>query len=275
MNRTRSFLSATALALCFSAILPAGVMASNTSKTARSVVKTTTITVTAGKPSELGFKLSKFSAIPAGTVIFKVKNAGKIPHSFEICSKPSSGTANKCTGKTTPLLQPGKSATLTVKFTKTGKYEYLCTVPGHAGAGMKGLIGIGVTVAAPKPKAATTTTTTATSTTTTAGSTTTTPKSTTCASPVNTTLNVAMIDFAFTLSSGTIPCGTVTIIETNNGGTGHNFDIQGVSGADLPVINPGASATATATIAPGKYTYSCDVTGHVELGMIGSLTVTG
>ena len=37
------------------------------------------------------------------------------------------------------MLQPGDSAKLTVKFTKAGNYSYVCTVPGHAAAGMKGV----------------------------------------------------------------------------------------------------------------------------------------
>jgi len=41
-----------------------------------------------------------------------------------------------------------------VKLTKSGKYEYLCAVPGHAAAGMKGLIGIGVAVTAAPAKTA-------------------------------------------------------------------------------------------------------------------------
>ena len=40
----------------------------------------------------------------------------------------------------TPLVDPGTSHSLTVTFTKVGKYEYLCTVPGHAAAGMRGLL---------------------------------------------------------------------------------------------------------------------------------------
>src|SRR4051812_3018696 len=62
------------------------------------IVKTT-ITVTMGKPSEFAFKLSKRSA-PAGTVVLKVVNRGKVPHTFEICSS-SKGTikANACKGK--------------------------------------------------------------------------------------------------------------------------------------------------------------------------------
>jgi uncharacterized cupredoxin-like copper-binding protein len=84
--------------------------------------KTTTITV---KATEFKFALSKTSA-PKGTVIFKVTNKGQVDHDFKI------------NGKKTKLLAPGKSASLTVKFQKTGKFPYLCTVPGHAASGMKG-----------------------------------------------------------------------------------------------------------------------------------------
>ena len=37
------------------------------------------------------------------------------------------------------MLQPGKSARLTVTFLKKGRFPYLCTVPGRAAAGMKGV----------------------------------------------------------------------------------------------------------------------------------------
>ena len=48
----------------------------------------TTITVTAGKPSELAFKLSKTSMVKPGTITFKVTNQGVAFHNFRICSKP-------------------------------------------------------------------------------------------------------------------------------------------------------------------------------------------
>jgi len=84
---------------------------------------TTTITVKAG---EFFFKFSKTSIPKPGTVVFSVKNTGHLAHDLKIA------------GKKTPLIQPGKSATLKAVFTKAGKFTYLCTVPGHAALGMKG-----------------------------------------------------------------------------------------------------------------------------------------
>jgi uncharacterized cupredoxin-like copper-binding protein len=86
----------------------------------------TTISVTAGKPSEYKFTLSK-SSVKHGTVTFRVVNKGKIPHDFSIA------------GKKTKILSPGKSATLTVTL-KKGRSAYKCTVTGHAAAGMKGTL---------------------------------------------------------------------------------------------------------------------------------------
>lgn len=86
----------------------------------------TTVTVTAGKPSELRFTLSKRS-VPAGIVTFKVTNKGTATHDFKIA------------GKKTKLLAAGKTATLRVTL-KKGKAAFLCTVPGHAAAGMKGTL---------------------------------------------------------------------------------------------------------------------------------------
>jgi uncharacterized cupredoxin-like copper-binding protein len=81
------------------------------------------VTVTA---SEFKFKLSKAS-VPHGSVTFTLMNRGKLPHDFKIA------------GKKTALVKPGKSAQLTVTL-KAGKSAYLCTVPGHAAAGMKGTL---------------------------------------------------------------------------------------------------------------------------------------
>jgi uncharacterized cupredoxin-like copper-binding protein len=85
----------------------------------------TAVTVTAGKPSELKFTLSKKTAVK-GVVSFAVTNKGKLAHDFKIA------------GKKTKLLKAGTRATLTVTIAKPGKYQFLCTVKGHADGGMKG-----------------------------------------------------------------------------------------------------------------------------------------
>jgi len=89
---------------------------------------TTTVKVTIGKPTEFHFQLSSSSVAKPGTVSFAVTNKGTLAHNFKI------------DGKKTPTLAPGKSTTLTVTFKKAGRYPYLCTIPGHAAAGMKGTL---------------------------------------------------------------------------------------------------------------------------------------
>jgi uncharacterized cupredoxin-like copper-binding protein len=86
----------------------------------------TTVTVTAGKPSEFRFTLSRKS-VKAGKVTFKIVNKGHLSHDFNIG------------GKTSHMVKPGKSTTLTVTL-KKGNRPYKCTVPGHAAAGMKGTL---------------------------------------------------------------------------------------------------------------------------------------
>lgn len=102
---------------------PLAVLAAETGTTA---AQATTITVTAGKPTEFHFTLSKKST-PKGSVTFKITNKGKLSHDFKIA------------GKRSPMVKPGRTATLKVTL-KPGKIKYECTVPGHAAAGMKGTL---------------------------------------------------------------------------------------------------------------------------------------
>jgi uncharacterized cupredoxin-like copper-binding protein len=88
--------------------------------------KATTVKVTAGKPSEFHFTLSTSKLAKPGAVTFQVTNKGALAHDFKI------------DGKKTALISPGKTVKLSVTFKKAGKYPYLCTVTGHAAAGMKG-----------------------------------------------------------------------------------------------------------------------------------------
>ena len=84
------------------------------------------VNVTAGKPCELRFTLSK-KTVAKGKVTFKVVNKGVLDHDLKIG------------GKKTAILKTGKSATLTVTL-KAGKSPFLCTVAGHAAGGMKGTL---------------------------------------------------------------------------------------------------------------------------------------
>jgi uncharacterized cupredoxin-like copper-binding protein len=120
MARYRFAVAAVALSAGLLWAFPAG--ATHGSRTAVSAVN-----VTEGKPAEFRFTLSK-KTVPKGTVNFLVVNKGALPHDFKI------------NGHKTKLLSPGQAQTLKVTFLKAGKYPYLCTVTGHAAAGMKGIL---------------------------------------------------------------------------------------------------------------------------------------
>ena len=108
------------------AVLASAVVALAIALPASAAPSATVVNVTAGKPSELKFTVSK-KTVTKGKVTFKVTNKGALEHDFKIG------------GKVTPKLKPGKTVSLTVTL-KKGKAPYLCTIPGHAAAGMKGVI---------------------------------------------------------------------------------------------------------------------------------------
>jgi len=117
---TRSIFTLSAVAVAALALVPLATARSNRQTRAAA----TTIQVKGG---EFFFKLSAKSIAKPGKVTFVFKNVGHVMHDFKI------------NGKKTPLIQPGKTAKLVVTFTKKKRYTYLCTVPGHAAAGMKGV----------------------------------------------------------------------------------------------------------------------------------------
>jgi uncharacterized cupredoxin-like copper-binding protein len=214
-----------------------------------SSAKTVTIKVTA---TEFKFVLSRRSVPKGTTVIFKVTNKGKLEHDFKI------------NGKKTKLLKPGQSTTLKVVFKKKGKLGYVCTVAGHAAAGMKGVFGVSVT-----PPKITTTQPTATTTTTTTGTTTTTP--TACTSPT-TTVNVSMVEYRFILDKQSVPAGCIQFNIKNDGQVVHNFALVGIKAGNI--ISPGVTDTFSVQLSAGSKNYTCDVPFHDSFGMNGALAVT-
>ena len=67
---------------------------------------------------------------PAGVPLtFEVTNAGSVPHDFSITDVGA-----------TPVLQAGETATLEAGPLEAGEHDVICTVPGHAGAGMRAVL---------------------------------------------------------------------------------------------------------------------------------------
>jgi uncharacterized cupredoxin-like copper-binding protein len=243
--RMKRVAGVTAFATLALAGVLAGVFLPSGEASTKAADATTRVTV---KASEFKYVFSK-RRVPTGTVIFTVINKGKISHDFKI------------KGKKTKSLLPGKSAKLTIKFTKKGQYAFLCTLFGHAKAGMKGKFAV-----ATAPVKTTTTKTT------TPPPPTTAPPPTGTVGNANTTIQVGMFEYGYTLSQAAAPSGQVTFVIKNNGSEVHNFTVQGVKVGTL--LNPGASETYTVALPPRGYQYVCDVPFHIDRGMLGSLSVT-
>ena len=79
---------------------------------------------------EYYFKPTDITVKAGSPVTFVVHNAGKILHNLSITEL----------NKATPNIDPGGTQNLQITFDKTGTYNFLCTVPGHADSGMKGKI---------------------------------------------------------------------------------------------------------------------------------------
>ena len=94
---------------------------------------TATLAGTGAQVSLTEYKLdpSAVTVSPGGSIL--VTNNGSIVHSLEIV-----GTSYK-----TKDLNPGESATLSLKGLKEGSYAMQCGIPGHAQLGMKGTLTVG------------------------------------------------------------------------------------------------------------------------------------
>jgi plastocyanin len=74
----------------------------------------------------------------------------------------------------------------------------------------------------------------------------------------------------FTASKASAPAGKVTIDFANTSGVPHNIAIDGKGKTP---ITPNGKGSFTATYAPGTYKFYCQVPGHEQAGMKGTLTV--
>lgn len=78
--------------------------------------------------TEFKFTLKPKTVRKGVAVVFTATNRGRVAHDFRIG------------GKKTALVAAGRRGTLRVTFKKAGRYAYICTLPSHAIAGMKGVL---------------------------------------------------------------------------------------------------------------------------------------
>jgi plastocyanin len=84
------------------------------------------------------------------------------------------------------------------------------------------------------------------------------------------TSEVAMSEFAFDPSELLVPEGAVLTL-VNEGAVVHNMSVDGTASE---MVDAGAEGELDlAGVAPGTYEFRCDVAGHAEAGMVGSITI--
>jgi nitrite reductase (NO-forming) len=85
-------------------------------------------------------------------------------------------------------------------------------------------------------------------------------------------VTVTLLDIRFDPKELTIPANTdVTVTLTNDGVAPHNFSIDRLN-IDEDVAS-GETKTVTINAPAGEYEFYCDIPGHREAGMVGTLTV--
>ncbi|MGD9712591.1 MAG: cupredoxin domain-containing protein, partial [Thermomicrobiales bacterium] len=141
-------------------------------------------------------------------------------------------------------IAPGETRYVVINA-PAGEYEYYCDIPGHREAGMTGTL----TVGAPATPA-------------------TTPEADTGEATV-----ILALDIYFDPRAMEIPADTeVTLELRNEGAAPHNFTIYALEiSVDLA---PGETKQAVLNAPAGTYEYFCNIPGHREAGMVGTLTVT-
>lgn len=94
--------------------------------------------------------------------------------------------------------------------------------------------------------------------------------------PTPSTVQIKASEFRFTPKDVTIKPGEVIFSIRNEGEIEHNFVIEDAAGkkvAGIASILPGKTDQLRVTLRSGKYAILCDLPGHKDAGMRGTLTV--
>lgn len=183
-------------------------------------------------------------------VTLLIPNLGAAPHNFSIDAL-----------KISVDIAPGETKEVKIKA-PAGTYEFYCNVPGHKEAGM-----VGTLVARPMSSADTAATVNENAAVDEAQA------SAEAQGQVPAEASAQIVtafDIYFEPKEVTIPANTdVTFTLPNDGVSAHDFSIDelGISVA-LP---PGETQTVVVNAPPGTYQYYCNVPGHKEAGMVGTL----
>jgi uncharacterized cupredoxin-like copper-binding protein len=209
--------------------------------------------------------------IPANTdVTVNLPNEGAAPHNFSIDALGIDVD-----------IAPGATEQVVINA-PAGEYEFYCNVPGHKEAGMVGTLIVSEDAAAAPAGAATPAAAPAEAPpgTPAAQEVAATPLApVAAASPANVesaasqTFDMVAYDIYFEPKEVTIPANTdVTFMIANEGVAPHNFSIDELGiDIDLPV---GATEEVVINAPAGEYEYYCNVPGHKEAGMVGTLIVS-
>jgi uncharacterized cupredoxin-like copper-binding protein/mono/diheme cytochrome c family protein len=191
--------------------------------------------------------------VPSDTeVTILLPNLGASPHNFSIDELDISVD-----------IAPGE--TKEVKITAPeGEYEYYCNVPGHKEAGMVGTLISRPMAAADEPATADEDAA--------ADEDQAAQEAAGEAPDAAIAQNVTSFDIYFEPKEITISANTdVTFTLPNDGVSAHNFSIDELDiSIDLP---PGSTEETVINAPPGTYEYYCNVPGHKEAGMVGTLVV--
>lgn len=90
-------------------------------------------------------------------------------------------------------------------------------------------------------------------------------------------ITVDASEYKFTPAALTVAAGDVVFWVRNAGTVDHEFELfQGDQVvAKVDALSPGAAKSLPVGLAAGEYTFMCKLSGHDQLGMKGTLTVTG